>query len=176
MIRDNDWLVSVLRDWGRCVVSEEDPVVGGGYHESSPGADAMSAPIQRTKDEQREVDRLSRVSITRAKRTRIVETEGKQRKVRETIMHMIPRAQPHDTRSRRGSSPKYEPWPVMVRRVHNAMWLLPEEEQQVIVMRYVMGFGVSLGSQRLEISQTKYRETIARAEGAIRGMLSAVAA
>lgn len=149
----------LLREWGSHMLSEERGVIGLGYPARATGSEAMERPIERSKAEQAEVERLSRVS--RKPKIR----DGKK------VEHMIPMSQPHDSISSRARSPLYEPWPAEIRRAHNAIAMLPEDERTALVCRYASRLDQRACADELQVSRTLYREIAARAEGAVRVML-----
>lgn len=158
-------LRDLLREWGQCLNTEALSPTGLGYPSGSLGMDT-GQPTRRTDAEQKEVDRLARIARKSTKRK--LTTHGRVHKIRE----MIPRAQPHDTRARFPYSPRYEPWPADIQRVHDAvLYVLSEAESEAIIRRYAIGDGRRQAAQDMGITEREYRTVLERAEDRIREIM-----
>ena len=156
-------ITAILSEWGRYVRSEQTLPQGLGYSPSSAGFSDGGSHYRKP----REQDAAAKLS----------ETAWKRKQARKD---MIPLAQPKQTRSRKGISPKYEPWPVYVRQVSQAVVVLPDHEQAAIVAKYVLQLGrpsaiAALRENYGEYTDVGYRELLARAEGAIRSIVERAA-
>jgi hypothetical protein len=164
-----------LEEWGWHMRHRPDLPTELGYPCVALGAEAMQKPIERTADEQGRVDRLARAARRSKTRTVEVLSLGERKRVRETVRPMIDRAQIRTSRAAR-PDPECRPWPEEVTRTHAAIQRLPYDEQQVIHVRYWLQAGRTIAAKRLGVSERVYRDTLSRAEGAVRSYLDAIAA
>ena len=169
-----------LREWGYWMRQAPDLPGELGWPSQAVGAEAMQRPIDRRKDEQAYADAMARAARrgkVRLAARRTVGADGVARTVivSERVLHMVPMAQPADTRGWKPAS-GWEPWPESAREIHQLVAMLSRDEQQVVHCCYWLQLGRRLAPQRLEISERRYWELKIAAEASIRGMLLAKSA